>query len=219
MPPGAGPHRFGVRLRGLYRRAAGLALAALLAGALAACQPSSKPPVFVPERFPFSDKPPLVFDLAHIEIVKPTAPTAPAASLPESRPAPVPLGAALDAWAAERLRAAGRAGTLRLVLREASAVVIPLETDAGLEGLFTAEQAERLELRLSAVIEIVDESGALRGHASAAVRRTRTLPEGLTLDERERLYREAADALLADYDSYQEQSIRRYLGAWLQGGA
>ena len=187
--------------------------AAVLAAALAACQSSAGRPA--PDPPAFADRPPLVFELARIEVVAP--PAAPAAGA--GRPAPVPLAAALEAWAAERLRAEGSAGLLRLTVHEARATVSALPTDEGLEGLFTREQAERLDLRLAATVEIVDAAGAVLGHAAADVRRSRTLPEGLTLEERERIYRETADALLADYDAHQEGSVRRYLGAWLRNGA
>ena len=51
----------------------------------------------------------------------------------------------------------------------------------------------------------------VNGSASADAKRSRTLPEGITLAERERLYDETVHALLYDYNASQEQAIRQYL--------
>ena len=44
----------------------------------------------------------------------------------------------------------------------------------------------------------------------------RTLPEGITLAERERIYDETVQALLHDYNASQEQAIRQYLNLYLR---
>ena len=71
-------------------------------------------------------------------------------------------------------------------------------------------------MRLRVTIEAIDESGAVRGSAIADARRSRTLLEGITLAERERIYDEVVGALLFDYNASQELAIRKYLHLYLR---
>ena len=123
---------------------------------------------------------------------------------------------AVRLWAEERLRTSGTDGLLRVTIEEASARTTSLATNAEFRDLFKEEQAERLDLRLRVTITAIDENGEVRGHATADARRSRTLPEGITLAERERLYDEISRALLDDYNASQEQAIRQYLHIYLR---
>ena len=196
--------------RGLVR--AGLAGAAMLVvtAIVAACQP---PPSYESEPLSFAALPPLVFDLSGIEVVE--RGSAPLASdIDHLFPTPPAVAARL--WAEGRLRTSGDLGLLRVTIEEASARITPLATNEDIEGLFTEEQAERLDVRLRVTIEAIDESGQVNGSATADARRSRTLPEGITLDERERLYDEVIRALLHDYNESQEKAVRQYLGLYLR---
>ena len=156
---------------------------------------------------------PLVFDLGRIEVVQ-----RPAAPHPDDidHLLPTSPAVAIGLWVTDRLRASGTAGALRVTVEEASARSTPLATNTDLEGLFTEEQAERLDLRLRVTIEAIDASGQVNGSATADAKRSRTLPEGITLAERERLYDETVKALLHDYNASQEQAIRQYLHLYLR---
>ena len=196
--------------RGLVR--AGFAGAAMLVAGtvIAGCQtPPSQ------ERAPlsFATLPPLVFDLDRIEIVEPAA-----APHPSDVGHLFPTSPAIAAriWVRDRLRASGHVGLLRVTIDEASARITPLATNTDLKGMFTEEQAERLDVRLRVTIEAIEENGEVNGSASADARRSRTLPEGITLAERERLYDETVEALLHDYNANQERAIRQYLGLYLR---
>ena len=157
--------RLGKRLplsrRGLVR--AGLAGAAMLAvtAIVAACQP---PPSYESEPLSFAALPPLVFDLGGIKVVE-----------RRSTPHPsdvdhlfsTPPAVAARLWAEDRLRTSGNVGLLRVTIEEASARITPLATNTDLEGLFTEEQAERLDLQLRVTIEAIDASGQVNGSATA----------------------------------------------------
>ncbi len=196
--------------RGLVR--AGLAGAAMLAvtAIVAACQP---PPSYESEPFSFAALPPLVFDLGGIEVVERGS---------TSHPSDVdhlfstPPAVAARLWAEDRLQTSGDLGLLRVTIEEASARITPLKTNTDLKGLFTEEQAERLDLRLRVTIEAIDGSGQVNGSATADARRSRTLLEGITLAERERAYDEVVKALFHDYNASQEKAIRQYLGLYLR---
>ena len=183
----------------------------LVVGAIvAACQP---PPSYESEPLSFAHLPPLVFDLGGIKVV-------------ERRSAPhptdvdhlfsTPPAVAARLWAEDRLRTSGDIGLLRVTIEEASARITPLATNKDLEGLFTEEQAERLDVRLRVTIEAIDASGQVNGSATADARRSRTLLEGITLAERERTYDEVVKALLDDYNASQVKAIRQYLGLYLR---
>ena len=161
----------------------------------------------------FAALPTLVFDLGRIEVVE-----RPAAPHPDDvvHLFPTPPAVAIGLWVTDRLRASGTIGVLRVTVDEASARSTPLTTNTDFEGLFTEEQAERLDLRLRVTIEAIDASGQVNGSATADARRSRTLPEGITLTERERLYDETVKALLHDYNASQEQAIRQYLQLYLR---
>ncbi len=199
--------------RGTMRTSLTLAaLAVLSAVMVAGCETTVSRPET--KGVSFANLPPLVFNLAQIEIVERYV--APLRAPHVGHLFPTPPMVALKIWVQDRLHAAGTSGVLRVTIGEASATMSPLETNTDIEGLFTREQAERLDARLLVTIEVVDAAGAVRGHATADARRSRTLPEGITLNERERIYEEITEALLNDYNASQEQGIRQYLGAYLR---
>ena len=177
---------------------------------VAACQP---PPSYESEPFSFAALPPLVFDLGGIEVVERGSPPH-ASDVDHLFSTPPAVAARL--WAEDRLRTSGSVGLLRVTIEDASARITPLKTNTDLKGLFTEEQAERLDLRLRVTIEAIDESGQVNGSATADARRSRTLLEGITLAERERTYDEVVKALLHDYNASQEKAIRQYLGLYLR---
>ena len=192
---------------------AGLAAAALLAVAVivVGCEVPLQSRDSAPPSF--AHLPPLVFDLERIEVGERGAAPHPS-DVDHLFPTPPAIGARI--WAEDRLRASGHVGVLRVTIEEASARATPLATNKNLEGLLTEEQAERIDLRLRVTIDAIDESGQVNGSATATAVRSRTLPEGITLAERERHYDEIVAALLYDYNASQEAAIRKYLGLYLR---
>lgn len=199
-------------LRSEFGRA-GLAAAALLAVAVVVV--GCEVPLASRDSAPpsFAHLPPLVFDLERIEVGERGAAPHPS-DVDHLLPTPPSVAARL--WAEDRLRANGHVGVLRVTIEEASARATPLATNKNLEGLLTEEQAERIDLRLRVTIDAIDESGQVNGSATATAVRSRTLPEGITLAERERHYDEIVAALLYDYNASQEAAIRKYLGLYLR---
>ena len=200
------------RVRGRVVRL-GSAVAALLAVTVVAAGCETPPPRYEGEPLSFADRPPLVFDLDRIEVVE--RPVAPGPG-DVGHLFPTPPDVAIGLWVRDRLRARGTTGALRVTVEEASVRSTPLETDADLEGLFTKEEEERLDLRLRVTIEAIDMSGQVNGSATADASRSRTLLEGITLVERERIYDQAIRDLLHDLDTNLEGAIRQYLHLYLR---
>ncbi len=128
---------------------------------------------------------------------------------------PTPPEKALWKWAADRLRAQGSAAQARFVIIDASVIETRLEVEGGITGAFTKEQAVRYSGALEAVLEIVDAKGGRKGFASARVSRSKTLEEGATLNEKERLWFELTEALMSDFNREFEKNIRKFLGDWM----
>lgn len=191
----------------------GLATVALLALAVVAAGCEIAPPRYESTPPSFAELPPLVFDLDRIEMVQ-----RPAAPHPDDvdHLLPTSLATAIEIWVNDRLRARGTVGTLRVTVEEASARLTALETDTEFEDIFTKEQAERLDVRLRVTIEAIDQSGEVNGSAIAEATRSRTLPEGITLAERDQVYDEVIAALLHDYNASMETAIRQYLRLYLR---
>ena len=199
-------------VRGRFGRL-GLAAAALLAAAVVAGSCDAPPQRYESTPPSFAALPPLVFDLDRIEVVE-----RPAAPHPDDvdHLLPTSPATAIGIWVNDRLRARGSAGTLRVTVEEASARLTMLETDIEFEDIFTKEQAERLDVRLSVTMEAIDHNGEVNGSATAQASRSRTLPEGITLTERDRVYDRVVGALLHDYNASQEKAIRQYLALYLR---
>ena len=191
----------------------GLTTVALLAVTVVAAGCEIAPPRYESTPPSFAGLPLLVFDLDRIEMVQ-----RPAAPHPDDvdHLLPTSPATAIEIWVNDRLRARGTVGTLGVTVEEASARLTPLETDTEFEDIFTKEQAERLDVRLRVTIEAIDQSGEVNGSAIAEATRSRTLPEGITLAERDQVYDEVIAALLHDYNASMETAIRQYLGLYLR---
>jgi hypothetical protein len=105
---------------------------------------------------------------------------------------------------------------MHVIIEDASAVAEELETDKDLEALFTTEQAERVDAYLKVRIEISDENGAVLAFTSTEATRSRTTPENVSLSERDQLYNDLAIAVMNDFNTSQEQGIRRHFDNFLK---
>lgn len=128
---------------------------------------------------------------------------------------PIKPSEASARWAQDRLVAAGAARTASVVIRDASVVEVPLEQSGGLTGALTSEQSERYDARLEIQIVVRDDRGWEEASILAEVTRSTTVPEDLTLNERERAWYALTEQLMADMDRRLSKAIndsfQRYL--------
>jgi hypothetical protein len=186
-----------------------VALAALIT--LAACE--TKPPVARLAEISFAGKRPIQLDVGQLEIV-------PEYQSPAKRPhvehlMPVSPEAATVRWAQERLRPVGRTGSARVVIKDARVVEVALKTDKSFTGMFKEEQAERYDAVLDVAIQILDERHMPVADVLARATRSRTVPEGVSLNERDRVLHDVTESLVRDIDSQMDGLIRSYLGRWV----
>lgn len=188
-----------------------LALAAVLA--LGACQ--TKPPVQKLPEISFADKRPIRLNVAELRIEPQYQP--PLREPNVEHLMPVSPEAATVRWAQDRLKPMGAAGTgaARVVINDAKVVRVTLKTDKGLSGLFKEEQSERYEGSLDIAVQILDQRQLPIADVVARATRTKSVPEGVSPNERDRVLHELTEALIRDVDAQMDGLIQSYLGRWV----
>jgi hypothetical protein len=155
-----------------------------IAATLAACSNAPPPPLRLPD-MSFAQGAPVQFNVARIEIENDYK--APAARPHIEYDMPVSPENAVRNWVRDRLKATGRNGVMRVVIKNASATETPLATDEGLTGMFKKEQSARIDMALDVSIQMLDERQFVVAEVSGKASRSRTEPEGQKLNERDRL--------------------------------
>ena len=199
------------RLAGVARLTKGRVLGIALL-VLAACQAPVLPPP-IPE-LTYSHLEPINLDVGRIEIVEQYVPPLKAPNVEHEFH--TPPATAMRQWVKDRLRAVGEIRTARLVIKNASAIETKLETRGGLRGAFTKDQSERYDVTLDVVLEVRGEDGAAVAFANAVVTRSKTVPEGLSLSERERVFHGMTESLMDEVNSELEKNIRQFLVQYLR---
>lgn len=189
-----------------------LALAAVLMIELAGCASSPPPPSFA--TITYLERQPIALDVANIEVRQDYRPPLTPPNV-EHR-FPVSLSETVARWAQDRLRPVGSAGTATFIVTDASVVEEPLPTRKGLTGLLTTDQEARLRGRVAARLEVSQGGGLATGFVEANAVRTQTIPEGITLAERDRVFYRMEEALAKDLDRELEAAVREKLGQFLR---
>ncbi len=192
-----------------------LVLAAGLAGvlaslALAACQ--STPPRPAARPIDFSNFGPIVLNAGSVDVVNAYRPVG--GNHVEDRSA-VPPVEAVRRWASERLQAAGGAGRVRVTIKDAGIVEVPLPRTEGLKGYFTTDQAQRydgrLEVEVAGEVPDVAGGGAFRGLTKATVTYSTTVAENIALADREATFLDITRRMVEDLNARLDAGIRKDL--------
>lgn len=205
--------RFALPPRGL--------MAALLAAvlALSACTTPEPVPSFPEIRF--TQQAPFTFQANEVVVLSQFQPNFQPPRVEHLMP--VPPERALRTWAQDRLKATGTSGvpgdmgglrTVRFVIRDASVTEERLDTSQGVSGFFTDEQAWRYTAHLDVEVQVMRDREVLAS-ATTEGRRSRTLSEKASLNEREEMWYELTRALMDDFDAAMSQNIRQYLSPYL----
>jgi hypothetical protein len=187
-------------IRSLLRPAV-LVIAASVA--LAACQATpSQTPV---RQISFVNSAPISFDVARIEVVRQYQP-------PQVPPnvdhlAPVPPSDAVQRWANDRLRAMGSSGTLKVVIKDASIVETRLPPTTGFRGAFTTDQAERYDGHISVDLVVDVPSRRFQGYTGAAVTRTISVAENVSLQGRDDALFGMVERMMAELNTKLEEGV------------
>jgi hypothetical protein len=187
------------------------ALVAVVAG-MAGCTVPVERPDF-PE-LTWTHLPPITLDVAEIEIIDATQPTG--ASPHVEHLFPLPPAKAAERWARDRLRAGGSANRARFIIQRAEVIEVGLRQTEGVSGIFTKDQSERYDADLAVLLEIRSDVGQLLGQVTAELRKSRTVPEDASLNERERIWFAITDDLAKLLNEEMERTMPQFLGRWIQ---
>ena len=190
-----------------------LALAAVLVLALGAC--SADPPgrPIYPE-LTYRHLPPIKLAVGRIEVEDAYTPPLRAPNVEHEFP--LSPAAAARRWSDDRIRAVGEKGSVKVTLREASVVEVALKKTEGLTGAVTADQSERYDGTIVMEIEVRSENGDKEAFVTATARRSRTVPEDITLNDREKVFFEMTEAMMNDLNAELERQIQQHLGRYLR---
>ncbi|MCK6453882.1 MAG: hypothetical protein L6R19_23955 [Alphaproteobacteria bacterium] len=161
----------------------------------------------------FTHLAPLSLDVQRIEVVREYRP--PGAKPSVDHLFPVPPADAVARWAADRLKPVGRFRLCRVVVKDASVIEVPLQKPGGIKSWFTTEQAERYDATVEVMVEIRSDAGR-DAFAAARVKRSQTIEEGASPNQRRELWYSMTERMMAELDKELERSMRQYLAAYLR---
>lgn len=194
------------------RLARKLALAAAMCGALAACQTPDPEPRYPELSYGHFGTIPL--DVARIEVV--LGYKAPAKKPNVEHLFPVSPLSVAERWITDRLRAVGRTGVARATITQASVVEVVLDRTRGLRGVFTTDQSERYDGVIEIDIRIVGDNGREKAAVLSRAERSRSVAEGVSLNDRERVWFEMTEAMMNDLNTSLQRQINQYMRAYIR---
>jgi hypothetical protein len=180
--------------------------------ALTACSSPPPPTQRLPE-MTFLYKQPIRLNIARVEVVSEYS--APAQHPNIEYDMPVSPENAVRRWAQDRLKATGKDGILRVVIKKASATENPLQTDLGFSGMFKKEQQARVDENLEVTLQMLDDHQFTVAEATGKSFRSRTEPEGQKLNERDQLLYDMTYDLVRGFDEEIESNLRSAFANWV----
>lgn len=182
-------------------------LASLIAVTLAACSDAPPPP---PQfTLSFSDKPVYNLSASKIEVVEDYQSTFRHPNV-EHQFAITPAEG-VRIWTRDRLRAAGGDNTVEVVIKDASVVEKPLNTQKGIKGAFTNEQAADYEGKLAVDIKLFEATKMIpTATVSVSVGKSMTLAESASPRDREKLYNSLVEEMMKALNEQLEKNLDTY---------
>ncbi|MEX2453822.1 MAG: hypothetical protein WD470_03910 [Rhodospirillaceae bacterium] len=189
-------------------------LGCLAAGAmiLTACETTVQKPVY--PQISFAHLPKIPIDVARVEVENRYVPPAMHPNVEHLFPVS-PSASALN-WGRDRLKPEGMDGVARVILRRASVVEVPLKRTAGVRSVFTTDQAERYDATMEMAVELRDENGNVRATIESTAKRSRSVPENVSLNDRDKIWFEMTEALMADLNQSLEGQLRQHMSNWVR---
>ena len=178
---------------------------------LTACE-SPLPDIKYPE-LRFSHLPVIQLDVARIEIIGKYRPPLKAPNVEHKLPLAPAL--AMRNWAMDRLRAVGEKGHAKFIIVDASVKAEPLRKKKGLKAMLTLDQAARYDARLEARLEVETAGGLGTGFVTAISSRQRTMPEAVSINDRDFVLYRFVESVAKDFDLAMAANIERHLAPFM----
>lgn len=192
------PRFFATRLSALF----GLAVA------VAACGGPLEKSI-LPE-ITFQDQPKITFAASSVETLLEYQPTAQPPHIELAIPQP-PASVATR-WTRDRVALDNsQQNRVTVVIRKASVTETDLKKTPGLRGSFTDDQIARFDTEVEMAVEIRDARGFRVGEASASARRSTSMGEKATLNDRDRIIHGLVRETMMDVNRELERNIRQYM--------
>lgn len=179
---------------------------------LSACSSVNPPPSRLPE-LSFSQFAPYRLNVGRIEVVSQFQPVAQAPHIEYDMP--VAPENAIKRWVQDRMQPVGRTGTLRVVIRDASAIETALKTDTGFTGMFKKEQASRIDMTADIALQMLDDRQFVIAEVSGQAAASHTTLEGQKLNDRDRLLYDMVVQLITNLNSQVDPNIQANFRQWL----
>jgi hypothetical protein len=187
----------------------------LLLPALAALAACDTPPMRQSfATLTFQDRPQLRLDVAQIEIVQ--AYKAPGVAPHVDHLFPQKPADVAAAWGRDVLRAVGQRGMATYTIVDASATETALPRSGGLTQVFRTEQSDRYDLHIEVKLDIGNPLLAKTGQVTAAVNRSQTVAENMTLNQREAVWFQMTESAMRELDQKLEAAVREKLAAFVR---
>ena len=129
---------------------------------------------------------------------------------------PVSPAAVASNWGRDRLRAVGASGVARVIVRRASVVEVPLKRTTGVTGAFTRDQSELYEAVIDMMVELRDATGNVRVTVESTAKRSRSVSENISLNDREKIWFEMTESMMADLNTALENQVRIHMKEWIR---
>ena len=189
-----------------------LGLAATLSGFLAACQTPDPAPTYPQLSYGHYGAIPL--DVRRIDVVR-------AYAQPAKKPNvehlfPINPMASAERWVNDRLKAAGQSGVAQATISRASVIEVPLKRTTGVRGVFTTDQAERYDGLIEMTVRILGDDGKEKASVRSRAERSRTVPEDVSLIDREKVWFEMTEAMMNDLNASMQRQINTHLRSFVR---
>lgn len=179
-----------------------------LTAAVAACSGPMEKSI-LPE-ITFTDQPKITFAASSVETILEYQPTAQPPHIELAIPQP-PASVATR-WTRDRIALDNsQQNRVTVVVRKASVTEVDLKKTPGLRGSFTEDQIARFDTEVEMAVEVRDARGFRVGEASASARRSNSMSEKATLNDRDRLIHALVRETMMDVNRELERNIRQYM--------
>jgi len=186
---------------------------ALALGMLVAACANNPPPMGALPPVSFAGKPPFALNVAKIEIV----PKFTSSSQPPHIELTMPVSPenAIRRWVQDRLQAKGSTGILRVLITDATATEAPLKMEKGVSAMFTTQQESQIDMSAAVTLQVLDERQFVKSEVSGNAARSRTLPQGLKLNERDKILYDTVVDMVTGLAGQVEPQIQSTFGPWM----
>ncbi|MEQ8709173.1 MAG: hypothetical protein RIC36_09295 [Rhodospirillales bacterium] len=199
-------------IRAIAFRRLTMLLAGVTVAVLAGCTAAPKGPSYPDIRF--TQQPQIGLSASALDVS--TTYRAPLTDPNVDHRFPVSLTDTARNWAQDRLKMSGGPNRVVYNIVDASAVEEKLDGTKGIKGAFTTDQSERYTARISVTLQIINDSGNVVGEVEVGVKRSHTVAENYTVNQRNQIWYDMTRDLARDLDERMSAEISKNLGPYLQ---